>query len=305
MINRQNLSKFGIGTWGIGGFATKNPDNPDDKQIKALSYLLEKGVNFIETGLWPAEGHCASLISKAYKRSRVGREKIFITETIYPYTLAKFDDIEAEFYNFLKFFNIEYLDSLQFSMETIVMYGLKPIRDLVEMLFAEKKIRYTSVTNANLDFLKKYHKEFGEKLFAHEVGFNFEIRENEDLGITNYALKNNILNIVYQPLRRNRTAQHNYPLLVELSRKHGKTQNQIILNWIVSKGFFPITKSEIIEHIDQHLGAFDFEIEKEDLEKLNSFRTEGYKSPKIDWFRSGDGVTVDQLSNVFDELVKK
>ena len=32
----------------------------------------------------------------------------------------------------------------------------------------------------------------------------------------------------YQPLRRNRTANRNYPLLIELSNKYNKTQNQIL-----------------------------------------------------------------------------
>ncbi len=304
MINRNDLSKFGIGSWGIGGFAKRNPDNDDEKQIDAIAYMLSNGINFLESGLWSAEGYAAKLSAKALEASGVQRDRVFLTQTIYPYTINEFSDFEKELDEYLRLFNTDYIDSFQLAMETIFLWGYKPLSDFMEKIFSSGRVHYISITNANLSFLKKVYKDFGDKLFAHEVCFNFEVRDNEDLGITKYADDNGILNVIYQPLRRNRSANHNWPLLIELSEKYGKTQNQILLNWIVSKDFFPITKSETIEHINEHLAAFDFTLEPEDKKRLDDFRVPGYKSPEIDWFRSGDGITVDQLSNVFDERYK-
>ncbi len=74
------------------------------------------------------------------------------------------------------------------------------------------------------------------------------------------------------------------------------------MNWLVTRGFLPITKSETIEHIDEHLESVNFEMEKEDLEKINKFRAPGWKTPEIDWDRTGEGIVIHNLPNVFDEL---
>ena len=163
------------------------------------------------------------------------------------------------------------------------------------------KIRFTSVTNFNLEYLQKYHQVFKEKLFSHELCFNFEIRENEVLSITEYARNNEILNVIYQPLRRNRTSHRNWPVLLELSQKYNKTQNQVLLNWLSAKGFYPLIKSDKIEHINENLEAWSFTLDTDDIKKLNNFSVSGYKSPKIDWFMTGDGTKIHAIPNEFDE----
>jgi len=301
MIDKHNLSKLGIGAWGIGGFAEHDPDNNDELQIKAIAYSLKKGMNLIEVNFWNSEGYSVEIIRKAIKKARIDRGKYFIAQAIYNYNLDTIEDVKKEFELCLEKFKTPYIDSLQFPLTAFKKYGFKKLVSLVENYLADEKIRYTSLTNCNLEYLKKYHQIFKEKLFSHELCYSFEIRENEKLGITDYALKHNIINIPYQPLRRNRTAQRNWPLLVNLSKKYDKTQNQIILNWLVSKGFYPLIKSETISHIDENLAALDFKMKQEDLDKLNNFKVPEYKTPKIDWWMTEGGVTMHALPNIFDE----
>ena len=172
-------------------------------------------------------------------------------------------------------------------------------------MLSKNIFRYTSITNEDLDLFKKYHKYFGDRLFSHEVCYNFEVRENEKIGIIPYANQNNIKTVVYQPLRRNRTAIRNWPLLTELSKKYKFSQNQILLAWIVSKGLLPLTKSESIEHIDEHLNALKIKLDASDIESLNEFDIPNYITPEIDWKKSGNGIDVSQLSNIFDEEYDK
>lgn len=303
MIGKKTLSEFGIGAWGIGGFAKRDPSVDEEKQVEALAYSLRKGMNFIEVNFWNSEGYSVEIIRKAVRESGVPREKIFIIQVIYDYNLDTLKDAEAEFNLCLKEFETSWVDSLEFTLPTFQKWKFENIVKLVEKYLSEGKIRYTSLTNSNLEYLKKYHQIFKDKLFSHELCYNFEIRVNEDFGITGYALENDIINIPYQPLRRNRTAKRNWPLLVELSRKHQKTQNQIILNWFISKGFHPLIKSETIAHIDENLGALEFTMEKGDLQKLNAFRVPGCKIPEIDWWQTDSGgEKIHMLPNVFDDL---
>lgn len=301
----MKLSKMGIGTWGIGGFMEADPSNDDAKQVIALAYTINKGVNYVETVYMYAKGKAVDLLSQAFKQSGAKRESLFVTLSVYQRDAKTIQDIEGRVNDFLKTFGTDHIDSVQFTMGLVRDMGLENIKILVERLIADGKTKFTSLTNSSLEFLKTYHEAFGNNLFAHEGAFNFEVRENEKYGLTDYAKQNNILNVVFQSLRRNRTASRNWPVLVELSKKYGKTQNQIILNWIVSKGFFPIVKSSTKEHVDENLASFDFAIESEDLKRLNEFKIPGYISPEIDWYDTGKGEKIHNLPNIWDSLYKE
>ena len=264
MINKNNLSKMGIGTWGIGGFMEADNNNDDSKQIDSLIYTLNKGINYVETVYMYAQGKAVDLLSQAVKKSGVDRENIFITLSVYQKDASTIEDAEKRINDFLNTFGMDYVDSVQFTMGLVNGLGIDSIKTMVDKMINDGKTRFTSLTNSSPEFLRTYHEAFGDKLFAHEGVFNFEVRENEKFGLTEYAKQNNILNVVFQPLRRNMTASRNWPLLVELSEKYNKTQNQILLNWIVSKGFFPLVKSSTTAHIDENLASFDFKIEQSD-----------------------------------------
>lgn len=89
--------------------------------------------------------------------------------------------------------------------------------------------------------------------------------------------------------------------MIELANKYNKTQNQIILNWIIKeKKIKPLIKCTNIDRIKQNLDSMNFEMEKEDYSRLNNFRSEEFDNVKIDWNSTGSGVSIDQLANQFE-----
>jgi len=301
MINRADLSKIGIGTWGVGGFAERNPNNDDQKQTQAMVHMLQKGMNYIELNIWTSQGHSVKIASQAVKQSGVSRDKLFLSQAIYFYTAPDLESSKKELDTMLKAFDTDYMDSVSLSSAGISAIGKDQVYAWYKELLASNKVRYINLNNPSIEELKEAKQVFGDKLLSIEIGFNFEIRENMDNGIIKFANDNNVLCVIYQPLRRNRTANRNWPLLVELSKKYGKTQNQILLNWISGLGLLPLTKSETIAHIDEHLEATKFELETEDIARLNSFVPPNYQKPQVYWGAKGEGVRIDQLSNVFDD----
>jgi diketogulonate reductase-like aldo/keto reductase len=301
MITKKDLSKIGIGTWGVGGFAEKNPSNDDKKQITAMVHMLQHGMNYIEINIWTSQGHSMELASEAVKQSKVSRENLFLSQAIYFYTAPDLESSKKELETMLQAFSTDYMDSVSLSGAAISAIGKDQVYAWYKELLLSNKVRYINLNNPSLDELKEAKEVFGDKLFSIEIGFNFEIRENETNGIIDYAKANDVLCVIYQPLRRNRTANRKWPLLVELAGKYGKTQNQVLLNWIASKGLLPLTKSETISHIDEHLESTTFEIDQSDLDKLNAFVPPNYKKPQVYWGSKGEGVRIDQLSNVFDD----
>jgi 2,5-diketo-D-gluconate reductase B len=302
MISIQDIFPIGIGTWGIGGFVEKDPAINAQRQVDAMAHMFNIGMNFVEANMWYAEGYSVELLAQALKQSTKSREDIFICQAVY-LKEGNLNTIEPEINTLLTVFDTDYIDTVQLTQSTFLQYDFKEIAKTVNFILSSGKARYTSITNENLPLLKQYHKQFGNKLFSHEVCINFELRENETEGTPQYAKEHNILTTIYQPLRRNRTAQRNWPLLVELAEKYDATQNQIILNWLISKGYLPLTKSESILHINEHIAALQLNIEQKDLNRIDSFVPSGYISPLIDWNNSGEGTKIDQLSNVFDDIL--
>jgi diketogulonate reductase-like aldo/keto reductase len=304
MLTKKELSKIGIGTWGIGGFAEKDTNLDTKKQIEALVYAFQNGLNYLDLNLWYAQGYSVELVLEAFKLSGIRRTDLFITQKFYPFSINSIDDAKKELEKLKKSFSTDYIDSAEV---TTTLYDKLKYDGVVEFVkyALENGCRYTNITNASIDQLKQYHEEFGNKLFASEVGFNFEVRENITNGVIPYAESNGILNVVYQPLRRNRTALRNWPLLSELSVKYQMSQNQILLNWISSKGYLPITKAGNIEHLKEAINSMEFKMLQADIDRLNNFKIENYKSPKVFYTIEGSGVRVDQLSNIFDEEYDK
>ena len=169
----------------------------------------------------------------------------------------------------------------------------KEIKRLVDI----GKVRYIGISNVNLEQLIEVNNEV--KIDFFEGVYNLECKIYEDNKVLEYCKKINIQFVCYQALRRNRTAMRNYGVLVGLSKKYNKTQNQIIINWIVKeKNILPLIKCTNIKRIEENLSAIDFIMEAEDYRKLNEFRSEEFDNVEIDWYCKG-GITIDQLANQF------
>lgn len=289
MLNKKEIFPIGIGTWKID---YENIEN----DIKGLMYSYEKGQNYLSLYMMYNGGAVVRNLKSFI--NKLDRNKIFINVNIEP-TVEKIEDIEKQLDEYLEILDLDYVDNLQLHTPKATKLPLIDTYKEMQRLANIGKSRYLGISNCNLEQLKKVNEAV--KLDFFEGVYNLECKINEDIGILDYCKTNDIIFVVYQALRRNRTAKRNYPILVELSEKYNKTQNQIILNWIVKeKGIKTIIKSTNIERINENLESLDFEMESADYEKLNSFRNEEFDKIKIDWHYTGDGITIDQLANQFE-----
>lgn len=289
MLNKNDIFPIGIGTWKID---YENIEN----DIKGLRYSYEKGQNYLSLYMLYNGGAVVRSL-KNYVNSIV-RDKVFINVNIEP-TIEKIEDIEKQLNEYLEILNIDYVDNLQLHTPKVTKLPLIDTYNEMKRLVDIGKVRYLGISNCNLEQLKEVNEKV--KIDFFEGVYNLECKTNEDIGILDYCKENNITFIAYQALRRNRTAKRNYPLLVELSEKYSKTQNQIILNWIIKeKGIKPIIKCTNIKRINENLESLEFEMQKVDYIRLNNFRNKEFDNIKIDWNYTGEGITIDQLANQFE-----
>lgn len=289
MLSKNEIFPIGIGTWKID-YENINKD------MEGLMYSYENGQNYLSLYMMYNSGSVVKAL-KSYV-SNLDRNKIFIDVNIEP-TIEKIEDIEKQLNEYLEILDIEYVDNLQLHTPKATKLPLIDTYKEMKRLMDIGKARYLGISNCDLKQLKEVNEKI--KLDFFEGVYNLECKTNEDIGILDYCKSNDIIFVAYQALRRNRTAKRNYPLLVELSEKYKKTQNQIILNWIIKeKGIKPIIKCTNIERIKENLESLEFQMEKEDYQKMNEFRNKEFDNIKIDWYYTGEGVTIDQLANQFE-----
>ena len=288
MINLKDIFPLGIGTFRIDL-------NEKESSMNALIVSFNLGQNYIDTSYLYENGKVMAFIGEFIKK--VGRDKLFITTKIEP-TVEKITDIEEQLNKYLEIMNIDYVDCLM--LHSVIFTKLPLIETYKEMnrMIELGKAKSLGLSNSNLEQLKKVNEQYPISIY--EGVYNLECKLNEDIGIINYCKDNNIIFCAYQPLRRNRTANRNYPLLTQLSKKYNKTQNQIILNWIIrQKKLNVLIKTTNSNRINENINSLNFEMDIEDYNKLDLFRAEEFDNIVIDWEGKG-GITVDQLANQFE-----
>jgi Aldo/keto reductases, related to diketogulonate reductase len=286
-MNIDKINPIGIGTYNL------DLENMD-KTLKSLFYSVEKGQNFMSTSLLYANYEVVNFLYKFFKV--ISKDKIFLTCHLEPY-IEKREDVEKQLDEYLTRMKIDYVDALQVHVSYASKIPILETYDEIDRLVKKGKVRNLSVSNTTLEILKELKNNFN--IFSFEGVYNLECKYYENIGLTNFCEDNNIRFICYQALRRNNIASINYPFLINMSQKYNKTQNQILLNWIIKeKKLATIIKTNTIANIDSNVESQDFTMEKEDIEILNSFQDERFNNIEIDWENNG-GITIDKLASQF------
>jgi len=288
MVIKEELFSIGIGTWKID-YENFNND------IDALVHSYNSGQNYLSLYMLYNNGEVVRQMKSFI--DKVDRDKLFINANLEP-TIEKIEDVEKQLNEYLEILNIDYVDSLQIHGYFVSKLPLVQVYKEIKRLVDIGKVRYIGISNVNLEQLKEVNEEV--KIDFFEGVYNLECKIYEDNKVLEYCKANEIQFICYQPLRRNRTAMRNYDVLVALAEKYNKTQNQIIINWIVKeKNILPLIKCTDINRINENLSAINFIMETDDYKKLNEFRNKDFDNVEIDWYCKG-GVTIDQLANQFE-----
>jgi diketogulonate reductase-like aldo/keto reductase len=75
------------------------------------------------------------------------------------------------------------------------------------------------------------------------------------------------------------------PLLIEIAKKYGKNPVQVTLRWELQKGIVTIPKSVKKERIAENGNLFDFELTKDEIEKIDALDRNKRTGAHPDTFR--------------------
>lgn len=282
----EKLNPIGIGTYKL--------DLENRKEtLDGLLYSFRKGQNYISTSLMYSDCAIVDFLKDFF--NKINREEIFVMSHLEKY-IEKKSDVEKQVDEYLKRMGIEYIDALQIHTPEVCKLPLLDVYYEMKKVQEKGKVRYLSTSNTSFEQLKELQNNFG--IYSFEGVYNLDCKIYENIGLVEYCKENNIKFICYQALRRNKIAEANYDFLVKMAEKYNKTQNQILINWMLKvKGLYTLIKTTQKEYIDSNLESLDFDLEEEDVKKLNGFQNEKYNSIEIDWDANRGGVTIDKLAS--------
>lgn len=284
-MNKDNIFKIGIGSWKV------DPDNFEE-DLKALKYSFDQGQNYLSLSMLYNNGKVVEKM-KGFIDS-VGRENLFISAYLEKY-IESIEDVEKQLNDYLEVLNLKYIDCLQIHSFSVCKIPMIDVYKEINRLVNLGKVKYIGVSNVNLEQLKQINSIARIDFF--EGVYNLDCKYYENTGLLEYCNENNILFIAYQPIRRNKITQKNYEFLVKLAKKYNKTQNQIMINWIVKeKGILPIIKSTNLDRIKENIDSISFDMEKADYKVLDDFQNEKINSIEVNW-NDESGISIDQLAN--------
>lgn len=284
-MNKDNIFKIGIGSWKV------DPDNFEE-DLKALKYSFDQGQNYLSLSMLYNNGKVVEKMKGFI--DLVGRENLFISAYLEKY-IESIEDVEKQLNDYLEVLNLKYIDCLQIHSFSVCKIPMIDVYKEINRLVNLGKVKYIGVSNVNLEQLKQINSIVRIDFF--EGVYNLDCKYYENTGLLEYCNENNILFIAYQPIRRNKITQKNYEFLVKLAKKYNKTQNQIMINWIVKeKGILPIIKSTNLDRIKENIDSISFDMEKADYKVLDDFQNEKINSIEVNW-NDESGISIDQLAN--------
>ena len=258
---------LGLGTWQLQGKSCAD----------SVKTAIQLGYTHIDTAD-AYENHAE--VGKGIKESKVQRSKLFITTKVWT-TELYYRDVIKNTQRFLEELRTDYIDLLLIHWPNKEIPMEEPFKAFKELIEA-KKVRSIGVSNFTISHIKEAKKVSKIPITVNQVEYHPYLNQ-EDL--LKYCKENKIIVTAYSPLARGRILEDS--TLKEIAKTYNKTISQIVLRWLIQKGLIVIPKASSESHIKENLEIFDFELKKEDMNKINSLnKNKRFVNPRFAEFNN-------------------
>lgn len=263
--NGTEVPRLGLGVWKV---------NNGQEAIKSVKFAINTGYRLIDTAALYGNEESVGI---AVKESKIPRDEIFITTKLWN-TDQGFESTLEAFDVSLKKLNLDYVDLYLIHWPSHDMDLTLDTWKAFEELYKNKLVRAIGVSNfkpSHLDYLLK-------KIKVKPVINQIELHPyNAQLETRAYCKLHDIALESWSPLMQGGAVLED-PVIVELAEIYKKTPAQIVLRWHIQNNFVVIPKSVTPSRIKENFHVFDFEIEKADMENIDSLNKEKRVGPDPD-----------------------
>lgn len=245
------------------GFGVYQITDPAECE-QAVYDALMAGYRLIDTA---AAYKNEEAVGKAVIKSGIPRDELFITTKLWIQD-AGYDSTKRAFEESLKRLQTDYLD----------LYLIhQPFGDIysswraMEDLYNEGKIRAIGVSNFLPDRLLDLilHNKIIPAVNQVETHPFLQQIENAE-----FMKENNVQIESWAPFAEGKNNIFQNEILLSIAGKYNKSVAQIILRWLTQRDIVVIPKSVRKERIIENFDIFDFELSKEDMEKIVTLNTD-------------------------------
>lgn len=241
--------------FGLGVYLSKD----GQEVVNAVKWALDCGYRHIDTAsIYKNE----TGVGKGIKESNVLREEVFVVSKVwnsdqgYETTLRAFEAT-------LDRLGLEYLDLYLIHWPVSGKY--KDTWRALEYLYEQKLVRSIGVSNFMEHHLVDLMEESSIVPMVNQMEFHPFLAQQS---LLDFCVKNQIQYEAWSPMMQGNI--FTIEEFKELSKKYKKSIAQIVLRWDLQKGVITIPKSSKKERIISNADIFDFELDQEDVDKLDS-----------------------------------
>ena len=259
--------------FGIGVF--KVEEGPE--LVHAVRAAIKNGYRSIDTAaIYGNEEGVGQGIREGIQEAGITREDLFVTSKVWNADLGYESTIQA-YETSLKKLGLDYLDLYLIHWPVEGKY--KEAWRALETLYKAGKIKAIGVSNFQTHHLEELMKDAEIKPMVNQVEYHPRLTQKE---VQTFCQEHGIQLEAWSPLMQGLLL--NNEVLTEIATKYNKSVAQVILRWDLQSGVVTIPKSTKEHRIIENANVFDFELTKEDMERIDDLNQNHRVGPDPDNF---------------------
>ncbi|MBP6866541.1 MAG: aldo/keto reductase [Candidatus Pacebacteria bacterium] len=253
----------------VVGFGTYKLKEGDEAE-HSIKSALEAGYRMIDTAsIYKNEPS----VARAITSYGLLREEVFITTKLwnadqgYENTLKAIDES-------LKNLNVSFVDlylvhwptaDADLKINNKMIDKRQETWRAMEEIYKSGKARAIGVSNFTVEHLKEMEKYANVMPMVNQVEFHPFLYQKE---LLEYCRLHGIVVEAYAPLTQGNKLTDER--ITTIAKKHSKPASQVLLRWSLQHGMVPLPRSAKPDHIIENIQIFDFELDMEDMNTLDS-----------------------------------
>ncbi|MCM3236912.1 aldo/keto reductase [Heyndrickxia oleronia] len=259
--------------FGIGVF--KVEEGPE--LVHAVRAAIKNGYRSIDTAaIYGNEEGVGQGIREGIQEAGITREDLFVTSKVWNADLGYESTIQA-YETSLKKLGLDYLDLYLIHWPVEGKY--KEAWRALETLYKAGKIKAIGVSNFQTHHLEELLKDAEIKPMVNQVEYHPRLSQKE---VQTFCQEHGIQLEAWSPLMQGQLLDNE--VLAEIATKYNKSVAQVILRWDLQNGVVTIPKSTKEHRIIENANVFDFELTKEDMERIDDLNQNHRVGPDPDNF---------------------
>lgn len=239
------------------GFGTFQLES--DVARDAVAHALKVGYRHVDTA---DMYHNHDGVGKAIAESDVPRDELFLVTKIWHDRLHR-DALLADADRSLNELGVEYVDQLLVHWPNSDIPMDETFAAMDELVGAGK-VRTVGVSNFTVGHMEQAVAASPRPIAANQVELHPYLSQPD---LRAWCDGHGTAVVAYRPILKGEV--NDDAVLREIADKHGRTPVQVTLRWIIRSGMVAIPRSKSPAHIEENLGALDFELDDEDMRRID------------------------------------